>query len=262
MAPTRIIQPLDLADFAVTPETTNPGFADLVNSEVGDAASPLDGFDDVFAELSALVDALDSGLALLAGADGGTLDDTFADILPLDDAPVAQTLADVTAALPDIDAAANDLDELIGTTPETTPPAGGGGAPAPMREMDTATGPLRACTYGLEWPSPQNVQLPHVEEALISITEGNTFDTTVWRFICPKPGQFTCEFDAPATLTGPQSYHLRITQLLPAVAGDQVQLYYPATQQYPEDVECIVVASAGAGSGAGLGARPPHLVPK
>lgn len=262
MAPTRIIQPLDLADLAVTPDTTNPGFADLVTSEVGDAASPLDGFDDVFAELSALVDALDSGLALLAGADGGTLDDTFADILPLDDAPVAQTLADVTAALPDIDAAANDLDALVASV--TTPPAGGGGgAPAPtMHEMTTVTSPLRACTDRLEWPSPQNVQLPHVEEALISITEGDTFDTTVWRFICPKPGQFTCEIDAPATLTGPQGYHMRITQLLPAVAGDQVQIYYPATQQYPEDVECIVVASTGAGSGAGLGARPPHRYPK
>lgn len=125
---TKIIQPLDPADFSPTADTANPGFADLFNSEVGDAASSVDGFDNIVTELAGLIDALDSGMQLLAGADGGTLDDTFADILTLDPEPVAQTLADVTAALPAIDAAANDLGTLIGATATPTPPA-----PAPKQ---------------------------------------------------------------------------------------------------------------------------------
>jgi hypothetical protein len=123
----KIIQPLNLADFEISEDTSNPGFTELFNSQVGDAASPLDGFDDLITEVTGLIDSLDSGLAALGGAEGGDLDDTFAEILTLDPEPVAQTLADVTAAMPAIDAAANELGDILAPFAPPTPPGGGGG---------------------------------------------------------------------------------------------------------------------------------------
>ncbi len=64
---------LDPADFSPLP--LQPGFAQLVQDELGDVATPADGFDDVLAEAVGIVDALAGALDSL----GGELLDAFAE---------------------------------------------------------------------------------------------------------------------------------------------------------------------------------------
>lgn len=128
MSERKLIAPLDLADFDPSVFSSNPGFTDMVNQELGNAATPDDGFEPVFEELVGIVDSLDTGLALLGGADGGTLDDTFEEILTLDDGPPHDNLVAATGDIPVGDAITADLGTLLGdATGAGTPPSSSGG---------------------------------------------------------------------------------------------------------------------------------------
>src|SRR5713101_7798223 len=141
-----LIQPLtiDPADFPPLP--LQPGFAQLVMDELGDVATPADGFDDVLAEAVGIVDALAGALDSL----GGELLDTFAE------ADLVAREAAVGAA----GAAVNSLGVLITSSsgPTIPPPPG---APSPAVQCGTldfgsgaAVGPtgtqVRAATMELK----------------------------------------------------------------------------------------------------------------
>lgn len=142
-----LIQPLNLADFPTPTDALNPGFADLVNNELGDAVTAADGFDAILSELEAIVDALDNGLSILAGADGGTLDDTFAEILALDPAPAAQNVADFQAASSAYDTDVDALGTLLT----------GAGPPAPSKAGQSTASLVVTFTGGAG--SPQTLCL-------------------------------------------------------------------------------------------------------
>lgn len=123
-----LIEPLvlDPADFPPLP--LEPGFTQLVNDSLGASATPADGFDPVLEDLIAIVDSLDSGLSLLAGADGGDLDTAFEEILALDPTDAGQHVVDLVAALTDEQGNVDNLGNLLGSSSAPTPPGGGGGS--------------------------------------------------------------------------------------------------------------------------------------
>jgi hypothetical protein len=131
--PNLFIQPLDPGDFIPTEQTTSPGLTQLVTDTLGDAGTPADGFDQVYAEANAMVDAVDAGLGLLDGDYEGT----FSDAGATNPQAFAETAAAVQASLVPADKAFADFTNVLpgGTPPGTTPaphPAGsGGGATSP-----------------------------------------------------------------------------------------------------------------------------------
>jgi hypothetical protein len=121
-----LIQPLvlDPADFPPLP--LQPGFAQLVQDELGYFATPADGFDDVLAEAVGIVDALAGALESL----GGELLDSFAEADLVDPAAAGDNLVTGSAAVGVAGTAVDSLGTLItlSSTPPTAPPPGGGGA--------------------------------------------------------------------------------------------------------------------------------------
>src|SRR5258707_304701 len=84
---------LDPADFPPLP--LQPGFAQLVQDELGDVATPADGFDEVLAGAVGIVDALDAALGDL----GGGLLDAFAEADLVDPAAAGDNLVAGNAAV-------------------------------------------------------------------------------------------------------------------------------------------------------------------
>ncbi len=107
--PNRFIQPLDPGDFLPAEQTASPGFTQLVTDTLGDAGTPADGFDQVWSEANAIVDAVDEGLGLLDGEFEGT----FADAGAVDPQPFAETAANVQASLAPADHAFQDLTNVL-----------------------------------------------------------------------------------------------------------------------------------------------------
>lgn len=131
-----LIEPLVVDVSDLPPLPLHPGFADLVGQELGDSGTPADGFDGALSDLTAIVDALESGLVLLGGADGGDLDDTFAEILTLDPGPPGDNLAAALAAVPVGDALQSALGSVLTGAAPPTPtsascPQGTGGTTPP-----------------------------------------------------------------------------------------------------------------------------------
>src|SRR5713226_4328263 len=112
---------LDPADFPPLP--LQPGFAQLVMDELGDVATPADGFDDVLAEAVGIVDALAGALDSL----GGELLDAFAEADLVDPAAAGDNLVAGEAAVGTAGAAVDTLGTLLTTSTSPTAP----GAPPP-----------------------------------------------------------------------------------------------------------------------------------
>src|SRR5260370_4111254 len=122
--PPLFTQPVGRVPAAFPPLPLDPGFLQLVSDELQDAALPTDGFDTVFDELVAIVDALDTALGLL----NPTLDETFAEALTIDAQPVSDTVDLFTASLVPSDSAVNDLGALLAGVAAPAPSVRGGGA--------------------------------------------------------------------------------------------------------------------------------------
>jgi hypothetical protein len=121
MANDLLIQPLDLAEFTPSPTEVDPGFLSLFNDTVGNVGAPDDGFEEVQAELQAIVDSLDNALSLLSGQEGGTLDEAFVEILQLDPTGPDENLADYTSTLPAIGANVDALGAVLAGAVNPTP---------------------------------------------------------------------------------------------------------------------------------------------
>ncbi len=88
MAPKLLIEPLDLSQFSDQPAATNPGFADLVNSELGNQATDGDGYDADVTEVLNLIDFFDT----LTGVNNTELDAILALLNTSDPAPIGGAL--------------------------------------------------------------------------------------------------------------------------------------------------------------------------
>lgn len=125
MADRCAIEPLDVSTFPTPEDVSNPGFTELFNDLVGDAGTSADGFDADLEEANALLDAIDNALSDLGGADGGTLDDTFEDVLAFDPTDAGTHVVEATAAIAD---AHTDVDNLGNALAAAGLPAPGAGA--------------------------------------------------------------------------------------------------------------------------------------
>lgn len=114
------IQLLDVTTFPSPDDVQNPGFTDLFNELVGGAGTAADGFDTDLEDANALLDALDNALSELGGADGGTLDDTFEEILQFDPADAGGHVVQASAAIAD---AHTNVDQLGGRLAAASVPA-------------------------------------------------------------------------------------------------------------------------------------------
>jgi len=126
--PAKFIQLLDPGDFIPSIDNTNPGFTQLVTDTLGDAGTPADGFDQVWAEANAIVDAVDAGLGLLDGDYEGT----FSDAGAIQPHAFADTAAALQASLVPADKAFTDLGNLLpgGSPAPDSPATPAGGTPA------------------------------------------------------------------------------------------------------------------------------------
>lgn len=238
-----------------------PSFAQLVSDELGNAGSPSDGFDSTLLQAYSDLDALANLIDFLDGVTDVTLG--LNDVLS--ENPLAAETPLLESNLADL---AADLGGFITVTAPVgiTPPADSGtpappAQPAParvMREMVTVTGPVRACSGSEQWPTPGSVRLPYTVTLGLTNNGPNAIDTTAWRFVCPKPGAFTCKYDAPDTLQVGTTWQLSVTQNIDAVAGDEVQIFFAKGEHGTDWTACYIVAQyAGGGTGATGGSLPP-----
>jgi hypothetical protein len=207
-----LIQPLEIDPSDFPPLPLQPGFTQLVSDELGNAATPTDGFDDVFAEVVAIVDALDSALGTLEGE----LLRAFVEADTVDARPVSATADHFAASLAPTDAAVNNLGTLLGAAAAPTPPSGGGdggGGTGAGNTFDfVAVGPIgRSCTYDLTYTN-------------------NTNQTdTVQRFTLENdvPGTFALKWTLPVTLAVGESADVKVvvTATTPGKRTAKLSLY-------------------------------------
>jgi hypothetical protein len=140
----RAIDPLPLDEFPTEQDASDPGFEQLFNDLVGDAATPADGFDDDVAIANSILDQLDGALGELGGQTGGTLDDTFAEILTVDPNDAQADVSHLTAALPDFQTNVDNLGVILAGPPPVGPvPGGGGGRPSTCGSLDIGPHPFQ-----------------------------------------------------------------------------------------------------------------------
>lgn len=181
------IQPLDVSSFPSLDDISNPGFTELFNELVGDAGTAADGYDNDIATANELLDAIDSGLAGLGGADGGTLDDTFEEILTVDPQPIADLQAQHAAAIPAGDQAEQDLTNLIAGVSSGAPGGGGSGGAGGCDSIDFGSVPTStasgSASYEAKWPVQNSTQR-------VVTVKGPTFDPpAAYHFMTsPNPG--------------------------------------------------------------------------
>src|SRR6266849_7889892 len=115
-----LIEPLDLADFDPSQVPSDPGFTELLNNELGVQATDLDGFNLVFDEAVAIVDALGGALEGL----GFALLDAFGEADTINEAPLGDHLTAFAGQLAAGAAIVASTDALLGTA-ASPPPAPG-----------------------------------------------------------------------------------------------------------------------------------------
>jgi hypothetical protein len=165
------IQQLAESDYPIPADGETPGFENLFNELVGDAATDADGYDTDVSDAILLLDQLDSGLDQLEGLDAsaivfppprrppigppvppfgtGNLDFTFQEILELNPQDALDDLVAMTAAIPDAQSNVNDLGNLLvaATTP-AQPGSPGGGPPPPSSNCSNRTNQYGLSTTG------------------------------------------------------------------------------------------------------------------
>lgn len=137
------IDPLPLQDFPQESDTQDPGFEQLFADLTGNAATDADGFDTDVQIANSLLDSLQASLDSMAGQTGGTLDDTFADILSVDPAAAAEDVVNFSAALPVLQTNVDNLGNILGGPPLPGPvPGGGGTRPSTCGALDMGRNPI------------------------------------------------------------------------------------------------------------------------
>jgi NAD(P)-dependent dehydrogenase (short-subunit alcohol dehydrogenase family) len=225
-----LIEPLEIDPNDFPPLPLQPGFTQLVSDELGNAATPTDGFDEVFAEVVAIVDALDSALSTL----GDELAAAFGEADTIDAAPVSATADSFTASLGPSDTAVNNLGTLLGAAGPPIPTGGGGGG---------GTGGDRALPCEVTMSFAAGAALPQSQTFLTSATIPDGLHVVSKTFDSYTPGAFTATDYIPAVMRSGTQYAIVITQHTAVPAGEQAR-YVLRTAELQADVLCIHVGSA------------------
>lgn len=239
---TVLIQPLVLPTDEFPQLPLDPGFAKLVQDELGNVVTPTDGFDDVVAEAIAIVDGVDSALDAL----GGGLLDAFAEADLIDAKPVSDTVAGFTASLGPTSSAVDDLGTLLATVAPPTPTGGGGGGgPQPTGgdigptspcdeciELSAAAAGAPAATYQLSYQNQTNGPMT---VSSVTLQQGT-------------PAVFSVKASLPAVIPVNGSLPIGIT-----VAASQSNTFHAlvtikSTQGTGTTVACVKVPVLPAGS--------------
>lgn len=199
-----LIQPLDLSEFTGGDGGPDAGFLSLFNDTVGGTGAPGDGFEEVEQELEGFVDALDGALSLLAGAEGGTLDDTFEEILALDAQGPADNAVAFADAAAQFSAGVDDLGKLL---TDSSGGGGGGGTGGPGCDVDLGI------VFGNE--------ILHGARAHLTVVNNTSVAATVRAFTIKGTAGGTWEVlgDVPATLQPGDTLTLTVS-VQHAGAGD------------------------------------------
>lgn len=237
-----LIQPLELDPADFPPLPLQPGFLQLVTDELGDTATPADGFDDIVSEVIAIVDALEAGLLAL----NPTLEDTFAEADTIDAQPVSDTVDSFLPAVAVSSTVVDDLGVLLAgaatpTPPTPTPPAptpasgGGIGPVAPCDESITFSAAVAGAApvdYGLSFVNQTNVPV-HVSS--ITLQQGS-------------PAVFSIKASVPADIPALGALNFSVTVAAPQAGTFNALLTIISTQGTGRAVACISVTVSPAGT--------------
>lgn len=249
---------LPLTDFPTEQDASDPGFESLFNDLVGDAATPADGFDDDVQIASNLLDQLDGALDGLSGQTGGTLDDTFAEILTVDPGPAGDDMANLAAAIPDTEGHIDNLGNLIaGATLPAPPQPGTGGM-----TVQTATSPVLPCNGSQGFGAGAGCgSYPCV--ALVPFTNNSGQNQTISSItLIQQPGgPWTVTTDLTPSFPAGASGNLKITATRAPQANEtaQVQILiqgFPTPLVFCMDAGTGGTTGGGSGGGGGLKLQP------
>lgn len=232
MVKTRLIEPLVLNPAEFPPLPLKPGFAQLVADELGNAATPADGFDTVFSDLLAVMDTLDA----VATALGADLVNAFTEADLIDPGPVAATAAGFTSSLVAPTAAVSALGtQLAGVKPAQPPKP----TPGPGKPPGSPPGPCEAFVhFNPALRKPLTVHVP-------AIFGGGPLHITGRRFVGARAGAWREIDNFPAVVEEGVEYVMSVTQLvqLPAVAPGS---FVVTTAEHGDITMFCMVLDAGA----------------
>jgi hypothetical protein len=243
----RAIDYLPLDEFPTEQDSSDPGFEQLFSSLVGDAASDADGFDVAVAEASALLDSMQGALDALGGQTGGTLDDTFAEILTVDPEEARADLLNLTAALPDFQTSVDKLGNDLAAAALPAPPAGGAPAGPPP------------CAAQLGFGDPGPPYVPYTQTVYFHNPTSGPITVQDVRLFPDQPGVYTVTTQcAGVTLNPGDSCLITVTLNTQPGPGVGVQIVLDT------DVFGAINLCAGTGlplgvatGGGGIGSGPP-----
>src|SRR6266849_6202289 len=223
-----LIQPLDLADFDPSQVPTDPGFTQLLNNELGIQATDLDGFNLVFDEAVAIVDALGGALEGL----GFALVDAFGEADTIDEAPLGEHLTALTGQLAAGAAIVASTDALLGTA--APPPTGAGPCDAdvvlPTQTQSSSAGAV--ASFPIQIADTLSVPLT------ISAVSFSRNDSSV----------FSEDAATPRTLQPGDVYTFQVTVKLAAVGTFHGILAAQGDDQADAHTLCITVTVQAAGA--------------
>lgn len=244
----RAIDPLPLDQFPTEADSEDPGFEELFNQLVGDAGTPADGFEDDLAIANTLLDDLDSSLGELGGQDGGTLDDTFADILAVDPAPAGDDVVALQAAIPTIDSNVDNLGNLLAGAGLPTPPGSVAGGAGGCSSYDFGSVPTStaagAATYQVQMSLQNN-------GAAVVTVKGVTFNPPTGGVFTVNPLPNGQQIQPGASLT----LNVFFTPGLPGSYATTMTILTDA----PDPQPCVNLTGTGTGSSL-LGGPPGQAV--
>jgi len=186
MSKTRAIDFLPLDQFPTDQDTSDPGFEQLFGELVGIAGTDADGFDADIAVASSLLDSLQTALDAMGGQTGGTLDDTFAEILTVNPDDAAADVLNLQAALPGFSGNVDNLGNLIAGVTLPAPPAGGGGGGG----GGGGPAPRPPCTAILGFGNPGPPSVPFTQSAYFHNPTNAPFKVTGVRFEQDQAGVY------------------------------------------------------------------------
>lgn len=253
MSGTNAIDPLPLGDFPLESDTQDPGFEQLFSDLVGDAGTPADGFEDDVDIANALLDSLDASLDSLSGQTGGTLDDTFADILSVDPEPARMDAVNFAAALPDMQTNVDNLGNLVAGAALPAPPAPTGGGTAAGGCLVLDAGDVPEYTGGRFTSFPIPVTLQNNTQQTVTI-KGETWSPNYPTILAQTPSIVGKQIAPGGSLT----FDIVVT-----AAGDgPIQSTLTVQTDSPDPQPCIIVklniiVGSPGGPGPGPGGPQP-----
>lgn len=256
MSKARLIEPLVLPPDEFPPLPLDPGFAQLVQDDLGNVVTATDGFDAIVAEAIGIVDAIDGGLDAL----GGGLLEAFAEADLIDAKPVGDTVAGFTASLDPTSSAVDDLGTLLAGASGKSGGPGAGGAAQPIT-IGAATSPVLPCNATIGFSLPRQGSRPETGQVFFVNTDSTPVHITKLTLVQKSGGPFTAATDCTAAALAPGAYcKVQLILNTNAPAGTTAQLHIETDGPRGTVVLCGTVGAPTTGvAGGGHGAGGPIL---